>query len=107
GGVYYMSEGAIIDPTYLYWQDRFGHDGTAENPICFFNYPGETPIFDGTVAQDRDGYLTAIGIECAHFLKFRGFEIRNFRQRGNHWWVGGITCQLCSNLSFENIKIHD
>lgn len=107
GGVYYMDKGAILDPTYLYWQYRFGNNGTAKGRICYFNYPGETPIFDGTHAQDRDGYLTAIGIECAHFISFRGFEIRNFSQRGNNWWVGGIGCQLCSNLRFENIKIHD
>ncbi len=107
GGVYYMTAGAKINPTYRFWQGVSGNDGTAEARIHYFNYPGEEPIFDGTNCQDEDGYMTGLAIDCAHFLSFRGLTFRNFYQRGNHWWVQGITATLCSNLRFEQITIHD
>ena len=52
------------------------HSGTAGNPITFENYPGESPIIDGTgLANPSSNYglLYIVG----NYINWQGFEIRN------------------------------
>ena len=86
-----------------------GHDGTAENPICYFNYPGETPILDGSLMDVSEGMGSNSGlvIYSADFLKFKGLTFRNIWQKQAGITAGGIMAWTCSNLTFENITVHD
>jgi hypothetical protein len=90
-----------------------GHNGTAEHHICFFNYPGESPIIDCS-SIDTVGFQfnTVIMLYFCNYMKFKGLEIRNMVQPthgGNsHMNVAmGISAWDCSNISYENMVIHD
>lgn len=100
GGTYYPTEGLeIIPPT-------VGNTGTEANPICYFNYPGESPIFDFVNCPPDGNYITAIFIQEAHFLRFRGITVRNVYQRVINVQAMGIYSPGCTNLHFENMVLH-
>jgi hypothetical protein len=110
GGVYLPSVAAsgnnitIIDqPAYTV----HGHDGTAENPVCFFNYPGESPILDCKRINTTGNYNTGLLIDEARFLKFRGLTIRNVYQRRTGVQAFGILAYGCANFNYENITVHN
>jgi hypothetical protein len=84
-----------------------GHSGTPGNPICYFNYPGETPILDCKYIHTAGNYNTCLLIQDADFLNFRGLTIRNVYQRTSNVSVVGINVYYGSNFNFENISIHD
>lgn len=84
------------------------HDGTAENPICFFNYPGEVPILDCSAVVPTTGYNFGIIIESGSYLYFKGLQIRNVKQ---HPVEGGI-CQAIyteynDHVKFENMTVYN
>ncbi len=68
GGVWYPSSTAYGNNITLIsskWSKPVGHNGEPGNPICYFNYPGETPILDcrkmvapGTAPNNR--YIAGI-----------------------------------------------
>jgi len=108
GGVYLSTTPAEIRP-----QDtpRIGYSGTAENPICYFNYPGETPILDciqhcETIEYDWDIYNSAIGLDKAQYIHFRGLTIRNVFQC-DPVVAAAFEATSCANLTFENIVIYN
>ncbi len=109
GGVYFSTSPAGIRPMDV--QPR-GHSGTAGNPICYFNYPGENPIFDcilhceSIVNPYGDIYNSAIGLDKAQFIHFRGLTIRNVFQC-DPVKNAAIGATSCANLTFENIVIHN
>jgi uncharacterized protein YjdB len=110
GGTWYPLEHTqanaitIIDPTWY----PYGHNGTAENPICYYNYPGETPILDCSLVDTvGNNYNTAINISKAGHLKFRGLTIRYVYQPHSGDLACGIGMSICHNMSFENMTIHD
>lgn len=55
----------------------FPASGTASEPITFVNYPGETPILDGTglKPQDTQGLVNIVN---QSYVTVQGFEIRNY-----------------------------
>ena len=108
GGVYLSTTPAEIRP-----QDtpRIGYSGTADNPICYFNYPGETPILDciqhcETIDYDWDIYNSAIGLNEAEHIHFRGITIRNVFQC-DPVVAAAFSATSCANLTFENIVIYN
>lgn len=116
GGIYkpskttFQAQVTYIDPNSKYRNDHpIGNSGQPGNPICFFNYPGETPILDcERVVPDNDGnYLNGISLIETHYIHFRGLTVRNLYQRRSGRSVQGITTQACSNLKFENITVHN
>jgi hypothetical protein len=98
-------EGAYTGPT-------FGNDGTYANPICFFNYPGETPILDCSLV-DTVGhpYNTGIEIYTTDYLHFKGLTVRNVYQTKNAGRVAdpacGIGAFVCTYLTFENMNVYN
>jgi len=57
-----------------------GNNGTYNNPICFFNYPGEIPILDCSLACLPTEGNTGLGVTGAEYIHFKGLTIRNVRQ---------------------------
>ncbi len=56
---------------------NFTKSGTATNPINFFAYPGEAPVFDfSNMVISTTGYTHGFVIN-ASYLHFRGLEIRS------------------------------
>lgn len=108
GGLYNLITGIDIDPT-----DSKGSSGTAGNPICYFAYPGETPIFDlSGVNQTGPGtfYNIGLNINRAQYLHFKGLTIRNVWQgEYDNFYVSaqGISTSDAANLTFENVTVHD
>jgi hypothetical protein len=59
--------------------------GTHDHPICFFNYPGETPIFDGS---NINGGTYTILMDGCNYVKFRGLTVTNNHQDGTETVIG-------------------
>ncbi len=83
-----------------------GHNGTATEKICFFNYPGEVPVLDcsqlDTVGRNFNGGITLTG---SHFIHFRGLTVTNVYQPHSGELASGIGANGCSNLTFENMTV--
>jgi hypothetical protein len=75
--------------------------GNSSNPICFFNYPGESPIFDGTSFSNLT-LKCGLKITFSSFLHFKGLTFRRYNQELNNHFVIGISDQDCSHIKFEN-----
>jgi hypothetical protein len=100
GGTYYLTAGLeIIVPS-------VGNTGTESNPICYFNYPNELPIFDFRNTYPDGNYITGVFIQDANFLRFRGIEIRNVYQRVQDVQAIGLYFAGCNNIYCENVKVH-
>lgn len=85
-----------------------GHSGTAGNPICFFNYPGEVPILDcSNVAPEYGNINYGIDILQAEFIHFKGLTIRNLYGRTNPILAAAINATECCNLTFENMTVYN
>ena len=95
GGIWYPTSYALHDPS-----SGHGFNGTYSNPICFFNYPGEEPIFDASKFSGGGG-LTIL-IDYSTYLKFRGLTIRNHRQVGGETVVG-MYMSNAGNLYLERV----
>lgn len=100
GGVY-PAEGGMVVIT----------GGNAGNRACFFNYPGEEPIYDcknvvPLGAAFRNDWDSGDGV--GDHWQMKGITIRNVQQRSEYDICNGI--QLWGNpgdIILENLKIHD
>lgn len=81
-----------------------GLAGTAQSPICYFNYPGEVPIFDA-----RGGLVDDSGIQIynSSYIHIRGITVRNIRQTTQSTNATGIFCYNSNNIIIENCVSHD
>jgi hypothetical protein len=103
GGIYYLKKGYIINPELSY-----GVSGIAGQPVCYFNYPGETPIFDCSYnTEEISRNPSGLGLHKVEYIKIRGIIIRNIRQNSLDALPIGIGCSSTANLTFENCIIHD
>jgi hypothetical protein len=79
--------------------------GTAGNPIRYWAYPGEKPVFDFSRMTD-DCRIKGFDVTAGH-LHLKGLEITGVRQNNNlnheSWgvWISG------SDNTFEQLDIHD
>ena len=100
--VYYGTSGIVyINP---YDTPHVGYDGTAENPICMFAYPGETPVLDCKNVKVPVNFLSAIEINRANYWSIKGLTITNVLQ-SKEATVHGFITGGCSNLTVENITV--
>ena len=120
GGVWYPTDFAVGNSvTFIatrqvpevYEGSLYGHNGTAENPICFFAYPqdyevGNHPILDCSMV-DTVGHTfnTGFGITFAEYHHYKGLSIRNVYQPTNGNIACGIGADFCSNMIFENMTV--
>lgn len=87
-----------------------GISGTRDAPICYFAYPGETPIMDGRLLDPTSGFNQGITIEYAQYIHFEGLTVRNIRQLpndGNYYQAMGFIFAVCANMTIENCTVHD
>ena len=70
-------------------RDGSGHNGTYSAHICFFNYPGETPVlnFENYVVPYGMG---AVAFEDPQYIELRGFIIENFIQQSEDQSLQGL-----------------
>ena len=106
GGVYYSTSPNVINPHA--WPKGIGHSGTAENPICYFGYPGEWPVLDCVLHCNSPNieYNQAINLSYVEHIHFKDFEVRNVLQCDSVI-SGGISATYSRNLTFEHIILHE
>lgn len=111
GGVYQPSShigatgglGMAIAPS-----SGYGESGTSAARICYFAYPGETPILDGSLVGNSEPWNIGIVVEYAEYIHFKGITIRNMDQNVAKPQIPiGISCAPAANLIFDQCVVHD
>lgn len=118
GGVWYPTDYAVDNSVVfvatrnvaeVYEGTIYGHDGTQENPICFFAYPsdyasGNYPILDCSLVDTvGHGFNTGLSLTFAQWYHIKGLTVRNVYQPTNGNIACGIGADFCSNMIFENM----
>jgi uncharacterized protein YjdB len=83
-----------------------GNSGTHNHPICYFNYPDETPVIDFINLPESPSSRSGIDINNVTYIKFKGLTVQNVRQTTPEQWISGINSTVtdfASVLSFENV----
>ena len=91
--------GGVYTPT---TQVIFQKSGTASAWIRIFNYPNETPIFDGANTNVRSFTHGFLKIHLANYLHVKGLEFRNTIKEE----VGGIAILAANNILIERCVAH-
>lgn len=99
GGVYYATRTVRFDPV-----DRGSNNGTENSPVHFFNYPGETPILDGSKKVEPS---SGVAITRAEHLHLRGLTMRNNFQIRENESTSNIVVYKSSNIILENCTSHN
>ncbi len=96
GGVYAFSSGTV--------GVAFTKAGTADNPIRYFAYAGETPIFDLSGINNPSGRVTGFDI-TANYIHIRGMEVTGVPQYqgGQDSW--GVRIRGNGNV-LELLNVH-
>jgi len=108
GGIYYSTRQNVI-----------AHSGTYGNDICFFNYPGESPILDcvqhGDYLQANvsgNVYNWGIYANRKEHIHIKGIEVRHVLQHSveeDNYYLenqGAIHGEMCANFTYENVTVH-
>lgn len=90
-------------PTYYHPDHGHGHNGTRDNPICFFNYPGEVPILDCINYPTSSLSTSAFDAMYVTHAKFKGLIIQNCRQTTDGQWISGVSFSYSGNLWLDQI----
>ena len=88
GDTLYIREGVYHEKL------RLDASGTSQNYICIRNYPGETPVIDGT---DSDGNGL---VASASYFKLVGLEFRSWDE--NALWI-----ESSHHFELINITVHE
>ncbi len=87
---------------------RIARSGASGNYITFAAYAGETPIIDGAGLRVKNGWDPLVRIQDASYLKFEGFEIRNFKtRRVNRIPIGILVWGAGAHIEIRNNRVHD
>lgn len=100
GGIYYSTDANYFDESR--GLKVTGSDGTSENRICVFNYPGEKPIFDGSLLSEAVS-TKAMGFGTSSYWHLKGLTMRYFPQVGSGTTGGGFLGDHVSYFIFENM----
>lgn len=114
GGIWYPKTKAVqgYPITIIAPNSGIGHNGTHDNPICYFAYPsdyesGNFPILDCRYASSTTTGNTGIAIESATNIKFKGLTVRNVRMLNETHNCIGIGATTFETLYFENMTAHN
>ena len=108
GGVWYPKSAAYGNNiTYISPDIQIGHNGEPGNPICFFNYPGESPVLDCRYVYTKGAFNTGLQIDDVHWINWKGLTIRNVYQRKQDIEAGGISGGAVSNMNWENMTLYN
>jgi uncharacterized protein (TIGR02145 family) len=97
GGTYTMTSSSGIDFS-------GSNSGTEANPISYYNYPGETPIFDFNYATPNVTNPMGMSISGISYINLKGFEIRNVVATAAGGIAYGINVKG-NNINFERISV--
>lgn len=87
---------------------RITKSGTTGGTITYMAYTGETPIIDGTGIVVKNGWDPLVRIQDASYIKFEGFEIRNFKtRRVNRVPIGILVWGTGSDIEIRRNRVHD
>jgi len=103
GGVWYPDSRVLVG--------SYGHPtkiGTYDSLICFLNYPGETPILDGSKFSTTGGHDNGLNITDSKYFKLKGLTIRNVKQKVADQYVVGLEMVNTTGGSvwIENLTVH-
>ena len=109
GGVWYPqdhSRGSAVCEINV--TDGIGHSGTVNNPICFFAYPGETPVLDcSQVDMTGNNFNGGLDFYGTSYVYVKGLTIRNLVQPESGELASGVGASMCSNMTFENLTVYN
>lgn len=74
------------------------NDGTSIAPIVIENYPGETPIIDGTGVTVTPSTSALVELFQVNYLTFRGFQVRDSVGRG-------INLYESNHSTLDNVEV--
>jgi hypothetical protein len=84
----------------------FDNSGTSGNPITLKNYPGDSPIIDGTGLADPSYAMGLISIFNKSYINVAGFEIKS-----NPYYQGVLIYRsgenVVTDVTLKNLVIHD
>lgn len=104
GDIVYIRGGEYF-PTRTMQTVGSNRNGTANNPIRIFNYPGEKPILNGERIV-LDGWSWGIGLDHCSYWHIKGLEIKNFNTAPYPNISRGMDIRYCSNITIENCAVH-
>ena len=102
GGTYYATSTLTLDSI-----TGHGHSGTASKWIYFLAYPGEVPILDYSRYVCMQNTIRGMAVNYTTYVYFKGLTICNVWQRKAGITASGIECFGVSNLTFDNVTVHD
>lgn len=79
--------------------------GTISDPICYFNYPGEFPVFDCSGYPTDQTYMWGMQIINSSNIKIRGIKIRDIAQRNPNGIVYAVYMENSTNIIIENCVV--
>jgi len=83
------------------------YSGTEENPICFFNYPGETPILDNGGVKPSGGWNTGVSITHVKHAHYKGLTVRNCHEYNENVDLYAINFYQCEDIVLENMTAYN
>ena len=106
GGVYQMTSDNLAYPYTNGSGYNFSRNGTSDNYICYFAYPGEIPILDCSNIILSSGSNRGIVGNNMNYVHIKGLTLRNVNQSlaGNTvtgWTISG------NNIIVENCTVHN
>jgi hypothetical protein len=108
GDLVYFRDGVYFSASDNVGGERGFQSGTADAPIRFFAYPGETPTLD---CAERDttgsGFNKGITMWHVEHIHMKGLHVRNVFQGHTDVRAEGVTLWDVGNITLENMVVHD
>lgn len=105
--IYYRDGIYMFNSTYCDFNSRGINNGTASEPIHHFNYPGESPIFDYSLAIPRDNNNYGIYLHNAQHLEWKGITLRNVFEVDTSVSAIAFSMLDCKNIRLVNMTVHN
>lgn len=85
-----------------------GSGSTTDGVVTFCNYPGETPIIDGTGVTPPNDDTALFLVVNRHDVVIEGFELRNYKTTNPARTPAGILLTgTCPRVQIRNCNVHD